>query len=291
MMTNILMGLFPAVMWGILPIILSKIGGQPIHQMIGTTFGALIFAIVITLFTFNASSYSWFIIVICFLSGIFWSVGQLNQYRAFAIIGVSKTMPLSTGLNLIGNSLFGVTVFGEWQTTTKLILGFSAIILIIIGVFLTSYQETVSSKGQQKLRQGVIILLISAVGYLGYATLPRFTDADGWTAFLPQVCGMVIGALGLAIFEEKETKIFANESWLNLFSGVIFSLGALGYLISLQLNGVATGYTLSQMGVLISTIGGILFLHEKKTHKEMSLVIIGLLLVTASGILMGLTKM
>lgn len=289
-MLNLLIGLFPALMWGILPIILTKIGGQPIHQMMGTTLGALVVALIIFVFTHSQVHFTWSIVILCFISGLFWSVGQMNQYRAFNIIGVSQTMPLSTGLNLISNSLFGVIIFGEWATTTKLILGFSAIVVIILGVSFTSYQEERSRKETKQLKKGIWILLLSTVGYVGYATLPNFTHGNGWTTFLPQVSGMVVGTLIHTLFEPKEREILKKESWLNLISGMLFSLGALGYLISLQLNGVAIGYTLSQMGVVLSTIGGILFLHEKKNHKEMGFVILGLILICAGGVLIGLTK-
>lgn len=42
---NIVIALIPAVMWGIMPLVVSKIGGKPRQQIIGTTFGALAFAI------------------------------------------------------------------------------------------------------------------------------------------------------------------------------------------------------------------------------------------------------
>ncbi|WP_392565203.1 GRP family sugar transporter [Utexia brackfieldae] len=289
-MLNIVIGLFPALMWGILPILLTKIGGQPIHQMVGTTLGALAVAIVIFCFTYSQVHFTWLVVLLCFVSGLFWSIGQINQYRAFNMIGVSQTMPLSTGLNLISNSLFGVIVFGEWATTTKLILGFSAICVIIIGVSFTSYQQERSNKEAKKFKKGIWILLLSTIGYVGYATLPNFTHANGWTTFLPQVSGMVVGTFIHALFEPKERNILQRESWLNLVSGMVFSLGALGYLISLQSNGVAIGYTLSQMGVVLSTIGGILFLHEKKNHKETLFMIMGLVLICIGGVLIGLTK-
>ncbi|MBA5735072.1 glucose transporter GlcU, partial [Escherichia coli] len=52
----------------------------------------------------------------------------------------------------------------------------------------------------------------------------------------------------------------------------------------------ATGFSLSQMGVVISTIGGILFLGEKKTKKELILVIIGVVLVIIGGTMIGIAK-
>lgn len=54
--------------------------------------------------------------------------------------------------------------------------------------------------------------------------------------------------------------------------------------------GVATGFSLSQLGVVISTLGAILLLKERKTRKEILFVIGGVILVVIGGILIGVTK-
>ena len=54
-------------------------------------------------------------------------------------------------------------------------------------------------------------------------------------------------------------------------------------------NGVATGFTLSQMNVVIATLGSIFLLGEKKTRKEMRFVLAGLAMVVIGGIMIGLS--
>ena len=51
---------------------------------------------------------------------------------------------------------------------------------------------------------------------------------------------------------------------------------ALAYLLSVYCNGIATGFTLSQMNVVLATLGSIYILGEKKTRKEMRHVLTGL---------------
>ena len=46
---NILIGLMPMIGWGIFPVIVGKIGGKPASQILGTTFGTLILAIVVAI--------------------------------------------------------------------------------------------------------------------------------------------------------------------------------------------------------------------------------------------------
>mgnify|MGYP003684570819 CR=1 FL=1 len=39
---NILIALAPAFFWGILPLVVSRVGGTPVQQIIGTTVGTLL---------------------------------------------------------------------------------------------------------------------------------------------------------------------------------------------------------------------------------------------------------
>ncbi|MBA3926983.1 GRP family sugar transporter [Listeria rustica] len=281
---EILIALIPAVMWGIMPLVVSKIGGKPYQQTLGVTFGALIFAI--GMYFYSTPQFTVTILLVSFVSGIFWTVGQLNQFRAFTHIGVSKAMPLSTGMQLVGTSLFGVFVFHEWGTTAKLVLGFSALFFIIVGITLTSYQQHKSKNGNMK--QGMVALIISSLGYVAYVVILKAFDISGWEAILPQAVGMVIAAVAFS-FKDRKT-FFLRETWLSIIPGVIWSVGNLALLISNTVIGVAISFSLSQMGVVISTLGGILLLGEKKTRRELILVIIGIILVGAGGFMIGLTK-
>lgn len=42
---NILIGLLPALFWGILPLCVARIGGRPTQQIMGTTLGTLAVAV------------------------------------------------------------------------------------------------------------------------------------------------------------------------------------------------------------------------------------------------------
>lgn len=73
-------------------------------------------------------------------------------------------------------------------------------------------------------------------------------------------------------------------SYKQIFSGFFFAFAALTYLISAQpdMNGLATGFILSQTSVVLATLTGIWFLGQKKTAKEMTVTIIGLVLILAA---------
>ena len=63
-----------------------------------------------------------------------------------------------------------------------------------------------------------------------------------------------------------------------MISGFFFAFAALTYLISAQpnMNGLATGFILSQTSVVVGTLTGIYFLGQKKTNKEMKVTLLGL---------------
>jgi glucose uptake protein len=62
------------------------------------------------------------------------------------------------------------------------------------------------------------------------------------------------------------------------------------FLSAMSSMGLATAYTLSQMGVIISTFGAIIFLGEKKTKKEFTFTFFGTAAVLIGGVLVGMIK-
>ncbi|WP_261806762.1 GRP family sugar transporter [Lapidilactobacillus luobeiensis] len=290
---NLLIGLIPALGWGIMPLIATKAGGDHINQIVGTTYATLITAIVIYLI--SQPQISWQLLLMGMLSGACWATGQMLQYQLFQKMTVSKAMPISTGLQIIGTALIGVLVFGEWAETSVKIIGTLAIIGIIFGMYFTTIRSKSQAAGEQRFSTASLIItfIVSTLGYLGYNIFPQLVGADPWAGFLPQGIGMALMSTIFALYRAHKTpaaKNYFTESatWRNLASGFFFALAALFYIVSARRNGVATGFALTQMSVVISTIGGILLLHEHKTKKELTFTIIGLALVMVGGITIGI---
>jgi len=286
---NLLIGLMPMIGWGLFPILTGKFGGKPVNQILGTTYGTLIFAVIVALVR-QTPMLSGKAFLFTFLSGVFWSVGQILVFYAFAEMGVSRTMPVSTGFQLVGASLWSVIVLGEWATGNAKLIGFSAIVLIIFGVWLTTYSEKKLPKedGGMNAVKGVLLVACAEIGYLGYSAFPQAVNVSGFSAFLPQALGMAVVATVFAIATKgnrAEKPFKTKSSYTNIISGLFFAFAALTYLISARpsVNGLATGFILSQMNVVIATLGGIYILHENKTKKEMGFILTGLVLVVIAG--------
>lgn len=285
---DILLAILPALFWGSIVLFNVKLGGGPYSQTLGTTIGAFIFSICV--YVFVQPVLSPIIFGVGIVSGLFWAIGQINQLKSIKLMGVSKAVPISTGLQLVATTLFGVIVFQEWSTTTSIILGILALVLIIVGVILTSLEDKDNKdKNNSKsgnFKKGIIILLISTVGYLVYVVILRLFEVDGWSALLPQAIGMVIGGV-LLTFRHKPFNKYVIR---NILPGLIWAAGNMFLFISQPRVGVATSFSLSQMGVVISTLGGILILHEKKTKRQLIWVFIGIALIIIAGVLLGISK-
>lgn len=277
------MALLAAVTWGSIVFVSNKLGGDEDSQTLGTTIGALIFAIAV--FIYKRPELSTLIWTVGFISGLFWSLGQKNQFGAVRYLGVAKTAPMSTGLQLIGTTFFGVFIFKEWETKSSVVIGIAALVLIIAGAVLTSLNREEKDKSKS-LKKGFLVLLLSTAGFVGYVVLIRWFNIDGWAAILPQAIGMIIGAFLMTLRDKPYNKYAVR----NILTGLMWSTGNLGLLLALPKIGVATSFSLSQTGIVISTIGGLFFLNERKSKKQVWMVLLGCLLIIAGGVLLGVTK-
>lgn len=220
------------------------------------------------------------------LSGVGWAIAQIITFQSFTLIGSSRAMPITTAFQLLGASLWGVFALGNWPGATAKVLGAFALVLIILGAWMTVWTEKKNTEGSNLLKKAVLLLAVGEIGYWAYSAAPQATSIDGMHAFLPQAIGMVIVAVVYsAVLSFKEKSAFVEVvSYKHIFSGFFFAFAALTYLISAQpdMNGLATGFILSQTSVVLATLTGIWFLGQKKTKKEMTVTVIGLVLILAA---------
>ena len=285
--TAILIGLGPLLGWGLYPTIASKIGGRPVNQILGSTLGTLIFAFVFALVN-GMSLPTGMDLVFSILSGVGWAIAQIITFQSFTLIGSSRAMPITTAFQLLGASLWGVFALGDWPGMNAKLLGGLALVLIILGAWMTVWTEEKTQEKANVLKKAVLLLAVGEIGYWAYSAAPQATNIDGMHAFLPQAIGMLLVALVYSVIlsvKDKEKSALAEAvSYKHIFSGFFFAFAALTYLISAQpdMNGLATGFILSQTSVVLATLTGIWFLGQKKTKKVMTITIIGLVLILAA---------
>ncbi|KRM95611.1 Sugar transport [Liquorilactobacillus aquaticus DSM 21051] len=283
-----LIALIPAIAWGSIGLVSGKLGGNANQQTLGMTLGALLFSALTTI-VFWSHIQDYISLKVCLVgvvSGLFWSLGQNQQFHSMKAIGISKTVPLSTGLQLLFNALAGVILFHEWQTGHQIALGTIALVILIAGATLTSLRDnrvSSSKRHAENIGAGVRALTLSTVGYVGYTVIVNFAGVDAKAMVLPQAIGMVIGASFFAYGKDA----FQKETFKNVITGMVWGTGNIFMFLAIPAVGLAISYSFSQMGIIISTFGSILLLGEKKTKKELIYITIGSVMIIAGGILLS----
>ncbi|QQP29250.1 GRP family sugar transporter [Lactobacillus ultunensis] len=275
----------PAIGWGLMPMFVAGVKKSNIyHQIVGSVLGAFIFGAVVTLIkqpAFNTTTF-----LLAMMAGAAWVIGQVGQYYSYSKVGVSETMPISTGLQLIGVPLVGVLVFGEWASTQAKLFGFIGILALIIGVAFTSLTDKGTAEGNKKNQTTtMIVLVLTTLGYITSSSIPKALKGDGVMIFLGETIGMMIATLIYLICTKQVKVLKEKQSYQVIPAGVIYAVAALSYIISVQLNGVNLAFVMSQLCVVISTLGGSIFLHEQKTKKGYIYTAIGLILIVAGAVL------
>ncbi len=279
---GILLALIPAVGYGIQPLLASKIGGSPSNQIFGTGFGAAIVGVVLWMIygTASGSDFAW-----AFLASALWALAQAGQYVAFTKIGVTKTMPISTGLQVVGTSLIGIVAFGEWSGATALTIGALAIALVVLGVAMTAVTDKKSNGSTSSVGAGLAVLLPTTIGYWAYSALPKALDSVSGTHLLfPEMLGIFAGAILYNLFTTHGKSFAQSASWKNGIIGLVFGISSLAYIFAAKSAGVATSFVITQMNVVVSTLGGLFILHETKTPRELRFTLSGLLLIVIGSV-------
>lgn len=283
---DLLIALLPALFWGSVVLINVYVGGGPFNQIRGTTLGALIIGIILLL-TGNTEFDKPIVIIVGLISGAFWALGQGYQLKSVNLIGVSKTMPISTGLQLVGTTLFSAIFLGEWSTGTQVTLGLVSMLLLVIGIALTSIKgKNEAADTTNNFSKAMVILLISTVGYVVYVVVAQIFGVDGTSALFFQSIGMAIGGFILSMKHETSIKSTA----LNLIPGIVWGIGNLFMFYSQPRVGVATSFSFSQLLVIVSTLGGIFLLGERKDKRQMIGIWAGIILIIVAAFILGNLK-
>lgn len=74
---NLFLMLLPAIAWGILPLAVAKVKGQPINQIFGTAVGTLLASVVV--FLVMRPSISTLNFILAMVTGAFWVMGSVRS--------------------------------------------------------------------------------------------------------------------------------------------------------------------------------------------------------------------
>lgn len=287
-MQGILYALIPMLAWGSLGIVSNKIGGNANQQTFGVTLGGFAFALVTYLIVQPSLTAQLWIFGI--IGGLLWSLGQNGQFTAMQHMGVSVANPLSGGSQLVTGSLIGALVFGEWNKPIQFMLGSLALVSLVVGFYFSSKidpDKPTTGHVTRNFSAGFIALTYSTFGYVSYTVLfNNIMKFDALSALLPMSIGMMLGAAAFMRFRVTFEPVVLK----NAIVGIQWGIGNLFMLLAAETAGLAIAFSFSQLGAIIGILGGIVFLGEKKTKKEMGWVAIGIICFLIGAVLLGIVK-
>ncbi|MXO34092.1 hypothetical protein GFU95_05260 [Apibacter sp. B3889] len=287
--TDFLIACIPILSWGFVPVIATLIGGKVIEQSFGIAVGSFIFACII--YAIKHPALNPHIIVIGIVSGLFWTIGSVGQFMGLKYLGVSKSMPISNGTQIVGTSILGVFL-GDWSTLTSKIFGFTALALIVVGIIFTSYKEVIENDDAKKINwsKGISVNLLSSLGFTLYVGILKYYNIDSWSSLLPQSVGQLLG-INIIAFLYFKVNPYNLNSLKNSVVGVVWAIGNLAILISQMKLGLSVAYPVGQASIIVSVIAGVYFNEERKTKKEwissiigMTVIVVGLFFIYLSGV-------
>lgn len=308
--------LLPALFIGSNSLITAKIDGKPSQGTLGTTIGAFLFALAVAL-CYVGPHAGWGYVfqpriwVVGLCSGLFWAIGSFGQFSALKPLGVSVAMPISTAAQVVGNALMAAIVLRQWTTVHVWVAGIAAIFLVSAGAVLCSAKgdDASTAISAANRRTGLLAIAASTLGFMLYFVFPNLLHQTGFigdalydapdgnglyymtAVILPQSVGQVLAALAIVLFVDRDASLIrSRKTALNLVTGLAWAIGNVLVFIS-SANphvGQAIATTFSQLGVVVATYGGIVFLHERKTRRQMVSIVLGTICIVAGAALMAL---
>lgn len=280
-----LVACIPILSFGLIPVIGTYLGGKPVEQSMGIAIGGMVFALIV--FIVKQPELTPHIFLISMLSGMLWAIGSVGQFMGLTYLGVSRSMPISDGGQIIGTSLLGV-LLGDWATSASKMYGFSALILIIAGIIFTSYKQ--GSDGMKpQWKKGLLINLVSVLGFTFYVGILKYYGIDGWSSILPQSFGQILGILLISWFFFK-VQPFNKPSLRNGIIGIIWGIGNIALLLSQAKIGLSVAYPVSQASVIVSVLGGVFINKERKTREEWIATVTGMLIIVGGLVMIYLSS-
>lgn len=174
-------------------------------------------------------------------------------------------------------------IFGDWAGTRAKLIGICALVIVVVGALLTSVTD---EKSQRIKVKDFIFLLVTTIGFWVYSSFPNIgiiKRQSGTGVFLPEMLGILLGAVIYGLFTDRQA-FTQKQQYLNILGGLAWGIAGFAYIFSAQANGNTSAFIWTQLNVVIATFGGILILHEHKSHREMKCTVWGILLIVLGSV-------
>lgn len=289
MNTGVIFAILTILFFGSWPVPTKTLKIDPRIQAFWLTVGHFLLSLVI--FLFVAEPISLAETIGPFIAGVLWSIGIISGYIGIKHLGITRALGIWIPIVLVISALWGLIFFGEAKALGLggLVQTVLAIVLLIIAALLIIS----SSKGEKKLgnlKIGILSAVVIGLIHGSFFVPLRTSDLPIFVTFLPLTLGMVAVTSLVILFNKLKLAGGFSQILRMISAGFVLGGGNYTALLTVQYLGVAQGYPLTQLGIIVNTLWGVLVFKEVNTFKGKVLVAIGVIVAIIGAIALNSAK-
>ena len=239
---------------------------------------------------------TWQVFWLPFVGGLIWAVSAFLAFTATHRLGMARAYGIWTPLNVGFSILWGVVIFSEFLTAgrlTLILLAASLIILfagVLLIIFAKGFDRGQGSTGNFWI--GLLSALGTGVLWGSYFIPIKLSAASMWVAAFPLAVGIFTGSCILVLLTRRSIRLNHPAEYLRVaVSGLLWGVGNYGMLLLVEQLGAGRGFTLSQLGVVVNGLVGVLVLKDPRPKSRAALLtLVGCVLACLGGVLLGSLK-
>jgi len=288
MVVGIILALLAAIFWGSINVPVLKLKESSFIINTFSTTAAFLIALAVYFVTLPVIKVETFIYGL--ISGILWSIASTLVLMSMKKIGIGKVAAITASTQIIIASVFGILIFNEIinKGLTNLFVASLGILFVIIGIYTVS---SINEKKNDKFNKtGLILAFISGIVFSFHILPIRFAQADPLAIILPMTFGMCSTAWILVILIEKEVKTTLLAIKRSMFSGSIWLIGNYLDFFAISMIGLAKGFSLGQLLVLVSTLWSVFYFREFMKKRNILLLMISAVIIILGAVLLAFAK-
>lgn len=253
---GLVFALVAAAVWGTYFVPVKKVGLYNIFQLQGGIgIGAIIFAIAVLPFYGSLTIYIYGI-----SAGVIWVVASILMMLSVRNIGLARASPIDGSLVIITSFLWGVFLFKE--QIGSLLFAIIGLTLLVIGLPLITVGEKKSGN-----RKGYVYAAIAGLLWGAIFVPLKLADTLESTYFSMALTIFVIGIILMVAFRQFGKK----DTVVGAAAGIMWNAANLASFFAIASLGLAIGYPLTQLAILIAALWGLLYFKEAKKKRAMAI--------------------
>ena len=227
-------------------------------------------------------------VALSYLSGVLWYLGSLLWIKAIDVIGYGSATAVKNSTCVFG-TVIGIVVFNEYAHASP-----SRILLVVLGSILVSVSATILGRlgtkqdmgehasDSRNWFSGIALALGAAIALASYMLPGRFASENaaawGWTYYCLLGQGVLLAGLvtyGVSGDTGSVLREPRRERLMGIAAGLLYGVAFALMMTSMNLVGMAVGFSLANMNIVVVLPLSILVLREVDYHAERRIVLVG----------------